>query len=104
EEDGIRDRSVTGVQTCALPIYPVTELQERGGEQIEGVHHPVGDGDGVGGEGPVGVQALEEFRQDRGVEIGTERDGRVQAPERRRAAERRGGREGAAGGRRSLET
>src|SRR5207249_8939786 len=23
-EDGIRDRNVTGVQTCALPIYPVT--------------------------------------------------------------------------------
>src|SRR5699024_11540048 len=22
-EDGIRDRNVTGVQTCALPIYPV---------------------------------------------------------------------------------
>src|SRR5262249_59927725 len=24
-EDGIRDWSVTGVQTCALPIYPVYE-------------------------------------------------------------------------------
>src|SRR5260370_25279229 len=23
-EDGIRDSSVTGVQTCALPIYPVS--------------------------------------------------------------------------------
>src|SRR5437867_10495863 len=23
-EDGIRDRTVTGVQTCALPIYPET--------------------------------------------------------------------------------
>src|SRR5699024_12009176 len=22
-EDGIRDRNVTGVQTCALPIYPI---------------------------------------------------------------------------------
>src|SRR5207249_7958595 len=22
-EDGIRDRNVTGVQTCALPIYPL---------------------------------------------------------------------------------
>src|SRR5207248_5146063 len=22
-EDGIRDRTVTGVQTCALPIYPI---------------------------------------------------------------------------------
>src|SRR5436189_1282127 len=26
-EDGIRDTSVTGVQTCALPIYPRRELQ-----------------------------------------------------------------------------
>src|SRR5699024_85950 len=27
-EDGIRDRNVTGVQTCALPIYlPVAQLQ-----------------------------------------------------------------------------
>src|SRR5258706_3038503 len=25
-EDGIRDWSVTGVQTCALPIYPATGL------------------------------------------------------------------------------
>src|SRR5699024_12057362 len=25
-EDGIRDRNVTGVQTCALPIYPETEV------------------------------------------------------------------------------
>src|SRR5699024_11804182 len=24
-EDGIRDRNVTGVQTCALPIYPALE-------------------------------------------------------------------------------
>src|SRR5699024_12135684 len=30
-EDGIRDRNVTGVQTCALPIYPLvnTHLQAR---------------------------------------------------------------------------
>src|SRR2546425_5634280 len=27
-EDGIRDKLVTGVQTCALPIY---ELERRGG-------------------------------------------------------------------------
>src|SRR5207249_6940483 len=31
-EDGIRDRNVTGVQTCALPIYTtVTGLTQRGG-------------------------------------------------------------------------
>src|SRR5260221_10233949 len=26
-EDGIRDHCVTGVQTCALPIYPLTERE-----------------------------------------------------------------------------
>src|SRR5260370_24756391 len=25
EEDGIRDSSVTGVQTCALPIFPLSQ-------------------------------------------------------------------------------
>src|SRR5437867_2416875 len=25
-EDGIRDRTVTGVQTCALPIYPLSRV------------------------------------------------------------------------------
>src|SRR2546425_3224736 len=28
-EDGIRDKLVTGVQTCALPISPRTELRGR---------------------------------------------------------------------------
>ena len=26
-EDGIRDVAVTGVQTCALPIYQLTSMQ-----------------------------------------------------------------------------
>src|SRR5699024_11556902 len=29
-EDGIRDRNVTGVQTCALPILPTEEIEELG--------------------------------------------------------------------------
>src|SRR5256885_719911 len=29
-EDGIRDYKVTGVQTCALPIFDVKECQQRG--------------------------------------------------------------------------
>src|SRR6266513_4398675 len=29
-EDGIRDRNVTGVQTCALPIFAGTERERRG--------------------------------------------------------------------------
>src|SRR5207249_6687395 len=28
-EDGIRDRNVTGVQTCALPIWTAFELPQR---------------------------------------------------------------------------
>src|SRR5699024_11641784 len=30
-EDGIRDRNVTGVQTCALPISPVDRTDDDGG-------------------------------------------------------------------------
>src|SRR5207248_6273944 len=30
-EDGIRDRTVTGVQTCALPIYRLPARAPRGG-------------------------------------------------------------------------
>src|SRR5207249_6435766 len=44
-EDGIRDRNVTGVQTCALPIYPaavlhalsekgITRLMVEGGARV----------------------------------------------------------------------
>src|SRR5207245_5221070 len=29
-EDGIRDATVTGVQTCALPISPGSEVERRG--------------------------------------------------------------------------
>src|SRR5207249_8277311 len=34
-EDGIRDRNVTGVQTCALPILGVISATGRGGLGIE---------------------------------------------------------------------
>src|SRR5437773_4120054 len=29
-EDGIRDRDVTGVQTCALPIFAISALDDQG--------------------------------------------------------------------------
>src|SRR5699024_11272915 len=32
-EDGIRDRNVTGVQTCALPIWRSERRKVRGGQQ-----------------------------------------------------------------------
>src|SRR5437868_5153626 len=37
-EDGIRDRNVTGVQTCALPIYDrliVRRIAQRSGERSD---------------------------------------------------------------------
>src|SRR2546425_9335672 len=34
-EDGIRDKLVTGVQTCALPIYATDETDDKG-EPIKG--------------------------------------------------------------------
>src|SRR5699024_11329275 len=34
--DGIRDRNVTGVQTCALPIYAVNELKVSYKENDDG--------------------------------------------------------------------
>src|SRR5438067_7312251 len=52
-EDGIRDRNVTGVQTCALPIYRVGVMSavapapdggpaqhHEGRDLVEGVGHP----------------------------------------------------------------
>src|SRR5207249_7651153 len=36
-EDGIRDRNVTGVQTCALPIYSYIELATASAHLVNGV-------------------------------------------------------------------
>src|SRR5438132_6976091 len=33
-EDGIRDHCVTGVQTCALPIYKTLQIARRVGERV----------------------------------------------------------------------
>src|SRR5688572_31328393 len=45
-EDGIRDLTVTGVQTCALPIYPGRlgrrQVEERPGDRV-GVADHLGD-------------------------------------------------------------
>src|SRR5437773_11693661 len=49
-EDGIRDRDVTGVQTCALPIYRE--------------HEPIA----VGPDGIVGIEAQELLPQTRSEE------------------------------------
>src|SRR5438094_9146711 len=43
-EDGIRDRTVTGVQTCALPIYALVRLAEtaRQTDLLDQAHERVG--------------------------------------------------------------
>src|SRR5688572_32449793 len=55
-EDGIRDLTVTGVQTCALPIsdVPLEERARQQGEDGEGEHRPEG-GDGAA-EGTAGLR------------------------------------------------
>src|SRR2546425_252617 len=61
-EDGIRDKLVTGVQTCALPIYvhlreadgAAVAVPQLGGELLEPVQpaRPQGEGRAVGREAP----------------------------------------------------
>src|SRR5207237_9937793 len=73
-EDGIRDSSVTGVQTCALPIFAVDD---------------VGDGD-------AGLAAARDQPYDVAIVDGMlpQRDGLSMIEElRRRSEERRGGKE-----------
>src|SRR5258706_13672579 len=59
-EDGIRDWSVTGVQTCALPIYhPAVQRHGRAEEGRELRHGAVGVRGSAGGrseEGRVGKE------------------------------------------------
>src|SRR5436309_5494406 len=58
-EDGIRDFHVTGVQTCALPIYPDRqqdrdpdeELETAAGELRPGAREPEGRGEREPDEG-----------------------------------------------------
>src|SRR5205085_4392503 len=39
-EDGIRDLTVTGVQTCALPIYPRVVTGDEVGPQLRQLRRP----------------------------------------------------------------
>src|SRR5699024_11428215 len=38
---GIRDRNVTGVQTCALPIFPVIEIKEEVLQQLQFIYNRI---------------------------------------------------------------
>src|SRR5699024_12030470 len=44
-EDGIRYRNVTGVQTCALPIFVMLLLRMRTGSHLYGTNHAGSDED-----------------------------------------------------------
>src|SRR5207244_6007335 len=92
-EDGIRDDLVTGVQTCALPIYGdaiAAGFAERGGEDLDDpeTERDCGDlGEGFVPEFPIGHQSLlglERFQ--RGAEIQV-------SPKSLRSEERRVGKE-----------
>src|SRR3989449_5813083 len=64
-EDGIRDVAVTGVQTCALPIYPLRGRSER--------HPPtgiVGDGDAALGRGALFLRAGRHGQREQAHEVG----------------------------------
>src|ERR1019366_9755342 len=62
-EGGIRDWSVTGGQTCALPIYP-----DRAGVEVAGAHHDAAAGDQR--RGPEAHLIRPEHRRDRDVAPG----------------------------------
>src|SRR5690606_40551766 len=47
-EDGIRDFHVTGVQTCALPIWPMATAAVRARTRIRRLLTGVGDASGLG--------------------------------------------------------
>src|SRR5688572_33355166 len=81
-EDGIRDLTVTGVQTCALPIFDVAPYRH----EARAVRTPavglVGQAIGDGGEGYRHGSLTAPGRADRGS-----------AADRRRSEERRVGKE-----------
>src|SRR5205823_6776287 len=75
-EDGIRDKLVTGVQTCALPISKLAAVQGR--------HAPVDEGDELGVDEAGGVET-----SPHGADAAEDR----RAPRVERSEERRVGKE-----------
>src|SRR5699024_11423881 len=69
-EDGIRDRNVTGVQTCALPIYVLLVLDGLGGGA--GGHQAVEAGNRAAGhrDEEDREQVAQAFVVEAGVQIG----------------------------------
>src|SRR5437762_11300822 len=88
-EDGIRDTSVTGVQTCALPIFPLVRRARRQGGQ------PARGDQSVRRDGPP-RRPDEPARQAR--RRGDEVQPGLRPQQARRSEERRVGKEGRARG------
>src|SRR5207237_7199902 len=87
-EDGIRDSSVTGVQTCALPISERVHRQDVPGDAQQ---PESGQRDPVPGEREIALEDRER-RQDGGRDREDRPDGRFQRSEERRVG--KGGRQG----------
>src|SRR2546425_10833530 len=67
-EDGIRDKLVTGVQTCALPIYRSRRAIVTGiGDGVRPVEGEVGGARPLGGRQPID-------RRPRGVDLAAQRE------------------------------
>src|SRR5437762_8321937 len=81
-EDGIRDTSVTGVQTCALPILPV-EVQPEGAESQDLFDEHRHDRPLVGGKGPGNASYQDYFILLSRLPAGVGEIGRASCRERR---------------------
>src|SRR5207245_7626552 len=86
-EDGIRDATVTGVRTCALPIYP-RERQGAGGRE---------EAADVAAEGEHGAHAHQEPAHAALVELAARRHPDRELTRQERSEERRVGKEGRSG-------
>src|SRR5205823_11755280 len=98
-EDGIRDKLVTGVQTCALPIWgglPVVAIEEPESSHGLGAgRSPLGLRRSFGHDLDQGEADGQKHRQDRGRQRAGERLSRMSA---KRSEERRVGKECGDGG------
>src|SRR5699024_11885687 len=96
-EDGIRDRNVTGVQTCALPILLQQEQNLAGQTGAQGLGAHLHGGDALGHVQVLGVVVEARQRRNRSEErrVGKECRWRwARAQQRRREWGERGGRGG----------